>query len=188
MTQSTPLAARFLIAMPGMEDHRFAKSVIYLCAHSEDGAMGLVINRPLEELTFAGLLKHLDIPVTDLTPSVPVHFGGPVERGRGFILHDTSYRPAKGTMTITPTVSLSATLDAITDIAAGRGPERLIFGLGYAGWGPGQLDAELAQNVWLTAEGDDNLLFSGDAASKWQRAMDHAGIDPRLLSSHHGHA
>lgn len=188
MEQTDPLAARLLIAMPGMDDHRFAKSVIYLCAHSAEGAMGLIINRPLEDLHFLRLLKHLKVPESDHTPDVMVHFGGPVERGRGFVLHDHSYHAPRGTMRITDDMALSATLDVITHIAAGTGPERMIFGLGYAGWGPGQLEAEIRQNVWLVAEADPALIFDGKPEGKWRRAMEHAGIDPRILSSHHGHA
>lgn len=188
MKQTDTITAHLLIAMPGMEDHRFAQSVIYLCAHSEDGAMGLIINRPLPELKFSKLLKHLEIAQSEATPDVQMHYGGPVERGRGFVLHDAGYHAPQGTMRITPDMSLSASLDVVSHIAAGTGPSRMIFGLGYAGWGPGQLEAEIRQNVWLVADADPQLIFNTPADQMWHGAMSHAGIDLRILSSHHGHA
>lgn len=181
------LAGQLLVAMPGMRDPRFAKSVIYLCAHSADGAMGLVINRILEQITFTDLLQQLGIDSTGVGDFIHVHFGGPVETARGFVLHSADYHH-DGTLVVTPTVALTATIDILKAIASGAGPRHHLLALGYAGWGPGQLDSEIRANGWLCAPPDEALVFDDDLESKWNRAMSKLGIDPRMLSDAAGHA
>jgi putative transcriptional regulator len=145
------LAGKFLLAMPGMGDPRFDKSVILICAHSDDGAMGLIINKPSKDLSFAGLLEHLDIPRAPEGRDIAVHFGGPVERGRGFVLHSRDYRGGAATMRIAGGYGMTATLDVLEALARGDGPHRAILALGYTGWGPGQLESEIGRNDWLTS-------------------------------------
>jgi len=181
------LAGQLLIAMPGMRDPRFARTVVYMCAHSPEGAMGLVINRVLESLTFTDLLEQLGIESTAVQPSSAVHFGGPVETGRGFVLHSPDYRQ-DGTLSVANNVSLTATVDILRAIAAGEGPRRHLLALGYAGWGPGQLDGEIRANGWLHVAADEELVFDAALDSKWDRAIAKIGIDPRMLSDAAGHA
>ena len=181
------LVGQLLIAMPGMRDPRFARSVVYICAHSAEGAMGLVINRVLDSLTFDELLEQLGIERTAPRPSVAVHFGGPVETGRGFVLHSPDYRQ-DGTLSVADDVSLTATVDILRAIAVGEGPRRHLLALGYAGWGPGQLDGEIRANGWLNVAADEQLVFDANLESKWDRAMAKIGIDPRMLSDAAGHA
>lgn len=187
-TSDTPyLAGQLLIAMPGMPDPRFAKSVIYICAHNEDGAMGLVINQAMEDVTFIDLLEQLDIVPSGLTDTISVQMGGPVEQGRGFVLHSSDYAH-ETTMQVDETVALTSTLDVLKAIAEGQGPKRCLLALGYAGWGPGQLDEEMLHNGWLNVVADPELLFDVNLDGKWQRALDKLGIDLSLLSEDAGHA
>ncbi len=182
------LAGQLLVAMPGMPDARFAKSVIYMCAHNADGSMGLVVNRVLESLTFPELLEQLNIDTSMLAcPDVHVHFGGPVETGRGFVLHTNDYT-MDGTLDVDGGISLTATIDILRAIASGSGPARRLLALGYAGWGPGQLDSEIRANGWLTVSADPELVFETDLHTKWERAMAKIGVDPRMLSDACGHA
>ena len=181
------LAGQLLVAMPGMKDPRFAKSVIYMCAHNADGAMGLVLNRALDQLSFTDLLDQLGIDSSGMSESIQVHFGGPVETGRGFVLHSPDYQQ-EGTLVVSATVALTATVDILRAIAAGSGPRRHLLALGYAGWGPGQLDGEIRANGWLNVAPDDDLVFDGNLTRKWERAMAKIGIDPRMLSDAAGHA
>jgi putative transcriptional regulator len=181
------LAGQLLVAMPGMRDPRFAKTVIYVCAHSEEGAMGLVVNRPLESLTFGDLLQQLGIDPSDARKSASVHFGGPVESGRGFVLHSSDYQH-EDTMQVGESIALTATIDILRAIALGDGPSRHLLALGYAGWGPGQLDSEIRANGWLHVAADDELVFGSELDTKWQRAMAKLGVDPRMLSDVAGHA
>ena len=181
------LAGQLIIAMPGMRDPRFEKSVIYMCAHNEDGAMGLVVNRALESLTFPDMLEQLGIDSEGAGAKINVHFGGPVESGRGFVLHSRDYLQ-EATMVVDHDVALTATIDILKAIAGGEGPRRSLLALGYAGWGPGQLDTEIKSNGWLHVAADSDLVFGPDQDAKWQRAMDKIGIDPRMLSEHAGHA
>ncbi|TVR98945.1 MAG: YqgE/AlgH family protein [Rhodospirillales bacterium] len=182
------LAGQLLIAMPGMPDPRFEKTVVYMCAHSNDGAMGLVINRALEAITFPALLEQLGIePATPEVERIRVLSGGPVETGRGFVLHSRDYR-RESTVMVGRGVALTATIDILRSIADGSGPRRHVMALGYAGWGPGQLDSEIRANGWLNVEADDDLVFDADIASKWDRAMAKIGIDPRMLSDTAGNA
>lgn len=182
------LTGKFLVAMPGMGDPRFEKSVILICAHSGDGAMGLIVNKPVEEVTFAGLLEHLNIPRAPDGRDIAVHFGGPVERGRGFVLHSRDYRGGAATMKIEGGFGMTATLDVLEALARGEGPHRALLALGYSGWGPGQLEAEIARNDWLTAEADAALVFAADDSGKWVGALRAMGIDPLSLSGAAGRA
>lgn len=181
------LSGQLLVAMPGLQDPRFAKTVIYLCAHNADGAMGLVVNREIDAISFPDLLEQLDIePSGDVEP-IRVHFGGPVESGRGFVLHSPDY-VQDTTMVVDTEVALTATIDILKAIAGGSGPRRRLLALGYAGWGPGQLDTEIKANGWLHVAADADLVFGADLEGKWQRAMGKLGIDPRMLSDEAGHA
>jgi putative transcriptional regulator len=181
------LVGQLLVAMPGMRDPRFAKTLVYICAHSPEGAMGLVINRVLESLTFGDLLEQLGITPPPAEHAINIHFGGPVETGRGFVLHSPDYKQ-EGTLVVASDVSLTATVDILRAIAAGRGPRHRLLALGYAGWGPGQLDGEIRANGWLHVAADEDLVFDPNLDSKWDRAMAKIGIDPRMLSDAAGHA
>lgn len=182
------LTGKFLVAMPGMGDPRFERSVILVCAHSDEGAMGIIVNKPVEEVTFAGLLEHLNIPRAPEGRDIAVHFGGPVERGRGFVLHSRDYRGGAATMKIEGGFGMTATLDVLEALARGEGPHRALLALGYSGWGPGQLEGEIARNDWLTAEADAALVFAGDDGGKWQGALKSMGINPLSLSGTAGRA
>jgi putative transcriptional regulator len=183
------LCGKFLIAMPGMGDPRFDRSVILICAHSDEGAMGLIVNKPARELSFAGLLDQLGIPLGPAGRDIRVHFGGPVERGRGFVLHSPDYRAeGGGTMEIAGRYGMTATQDILTALARGAGPGAALLALGYSGWGPGQLEAEIARNDWLTAEAEPGLVFSADDGAKWTGALRGLGIDPITLSPAAGRA
>lgn len=181
------LTGQLLVAMPQMRDVRFARTVIYICAHNADGAMGLVINRLVGSITFPALLAQLGIDSTGLGEEIRVHFGGPVESGRGFVLHSSDYVHS-GTMLVDDDVGLTASIDILKDIADGQGPRRSLLALGYAGWGPGQLDSELQANGWLTAPPDDAILFDPDLSTKWERAIAKLGVSPAMLSGEAGHA
>ena len=182
------LAGELLVAMPHMQDPRFARSVVYLCAHSEaDGAMGLVINKPLVSLSLDELYTHLKLEPSRLNQSRPVHFGGPVDPGRGFVLHTTDY--AEGaTLKVGSDFAITATLDILRAIGTGGGPRRSLLALGYAGWAPGQLDAEIQANGWLSVPADAALVFDDDLDGKWQRALGKLGVDMTMLSTEAGHA
>lgn len=181
------LTGQLLIAMPNMRDPRFARTVIYLCAHSADGAMGLVINRLVGSVTFPDLLKQLGIDSGSATPEIRVHFGGPVESGRGFVLHSGEYLH-DSTLRIADQMALTATIDILQDIARGSGPRLSLLALGYAGWAPGQLDEEIQANGWLHVDADADLVFGADLDGKWSLALAKIGIDPLLLSEEAGHA
>ena len=161
------LDGKFLIAMPGMGDPRFDHAVIFMCAHSPEGAMGLMINRPIADLSFRDLMKQLNIQggKSDATPEVL--FGGPVENGRGFVLHSADYESEDSTMTISDEVGMTATMDVLRDIADGEGPEQRLLCLGYSGWGPGQLESEIQRNGWLICDGDPAIIFDTPSDRKW---------------------
>ena len=181
------VTGQLLIAMPGMRDERFAKSVIYMCAHSEEGAMGLVLNQRLDSLTFAELISQLALDEKHLSRDVPVHFGGPVESGRGFVLHTSDYQQ-DATLEVVNGVALTATVEILKAIAQGKGPQKSLLALGYAGWGPGQLDMEIRANGWLQVPSDSEIIFDIEPDTKWERAIQRLGIDPRMLSDDVGHA
>ena len=149
--------------------------------------MGLIVNKPLEELNFAGLLGHLNIPVAPEGRDIRVHFGGPVESGRGFVLHSDEFRET-GTTIVPGGLALTATIDILKAIAQGQGPRRSMLALGYAGWGPKQLDGELQANAWLSAPADEDIVFDGELDSKWERAMQKIGITPAMLTGLSGDA
>ena len=181
------VTGQLLIAMPGMRDERFAKSVIYMCAHTEEGAMGLVLNQRLDSLTFAELISQLELDEKHLSRDVPVHFGGPVESGRGFVLHTSDYQQ-DATLEVVNGVALTATVEILKAIAQGKGPQKSLLALGYAGWGPGQLDMEIRANGWLQVPSDSEIIFDIEPDTKWERAIQRLGIDPRMLSDDVGHA
>jgi putative transcriptional regulator len=181
----TSLAGQLLIAMPQMQDRRFMRSVIFLCAHNEEGAMGLVVNKIIDTVTLPELLEKLGIP-SRLNTRRPVHAGGPVEEGRGFVLHSDDYR--EDNTLVVGSMGLTATLDILRAIGRGQGPRRSMLALGYAGWGPGQLDTEMSDNGWLHVPADEAIVFDEDIADKWQRALGKLGIDPLSLSGEAGHA
>jgi len=182
------LTGQLLVAMPQMQDPRFARSVVYLCAHSEEaGAMGLVVNKTIDALSIEELYAHLKLePVRHNQPR-PVHFGGPVDPGRGFVLHSADYRE-EGTLGIGGEFAMTATLDILRAIGKGSGPRRSLLALGYAGWAPGQLDAEVRANGWLSVAADPDLVFGEEDDSKWQRALAKLGVSPEMLSADAGHA
>jgi putative transcriptional regulator len=176
-----------LIAMPAMADPRFAQSVIYVCAHTPDGAMGLVINRPLAKPTFDDLLRQLDVEPVPPARRIRLCAGGPVDNARGFVLHTADWT-GEGSLKVTDDLALTASLDVLKAIASGGGPQHGILALGYAGWGPGQLEAEITQNAWLSLPADTQLVFGDEHDTKWRRAMALLKIDPLLLSEAAGHA
>lgn len=182
------LDGQLLIAMPGMGDKRFQRAVIFLCAHSADGAMGLIVNKPAPELKFSDLLKQLKIKAGADLPETRVHFGGPVEHGRGFVLHTAEYAVTGASLKVNADFSMTATVDVLQDIAKGAGPARSILALGYSGWGPGQLEGEIQANGWLVAPADQDLVFGSRDAEKWEGALRSIAIDPRLLSAEGGRA
>ncbi len=182
------LLGKLLIAMPDMGDPRFDKSVIYICAHSEEGAMGLIVNKPQPKLRFSKLLEQLEIPQYGEARDVRVHYGGPVENTRGFVLHTTDYRSEMSTLDVDGHIGMTGTLDVLQEIAAGEGPKTSLLALGYAGWGAGQLEGEIAQNGWLTCDPTDAIVFGRANEHKWTAALKTLGIDPLLLSAKAGHA
>ena len=182
------LEGKLLIALPGMSDPRFAKSVIFMCAHSSEGAMGIVINRPIEGLGFREMARKLDLAVTASTPDIPVLSGGPVETGRGFVLHSGDYKSDQSTLVVSGNVSLTATLDILRAMVVGHGPHRAIFALGYSGWGPGQIEGEIQMNGWLHCDADEKILFDTAVDAKWNAALRKLGVDVSGLSAHAGRA
>jgi putative transcriptional regulator len=183
----TSLAGQLLVAMPQMQDPRFERSVILMCAHNEEGAMGIVINKLIEELTLPELLRQLGIEAPHLGGRRNVHFGGPVECGRGFVLHSSDYLEASSLM-VGEDYALTATLDILRTIGGGAGPKRSFLALGYSGWGPGQLDAEIQANGWLNVMPDEDIVFGPVLTDKWQRALAKLGVHPLTLSGDAGHA
>ncbi|MCS0497564.1 YqgE/AlgH family protein [Ancylobacter mangrovi] len=191
----TFLDGQMLVAMPGMRDERFARAVIYLCAHSPEGAMGIIVNQPANHINFTDLLVQLDvipqeerIHLPNSAGGVKVLRGGPVETGRGFVLHSADFFIQDSTLPIDDGICLTATLDILKAIAAGGGPASAVLALGYAGWAPGQLENEIQQNGWLHCPADTALVFGADTAAKYERALRKIGIDPGMLSSDSGHA
>jgi putative transcriptional regulator len=182
------LAGHLLVAMPQMMDPRFARSVVYLCVHSEEaGAMGLVVNKQLDALSMDELLSHLKLEPSRLNRPRPVHFGGPVDPARGFVLHSGDYRE-EATLAVGDQFGITATLDILRAISNGEGPRHSLVALGYAGWAPGQLDGEIQANGWLSVEADSELVFDSDLDSKWERALAKLGVSVSMLSLDAGHA
>ena len=186
-TWTENLTGQCLIAMPQMGDPRFQRTVIFMCAHSNQSAMGLVINRVLPSVTFPGLLGQLGVDSNHFHQDAAVHYGGPVESGRGFVLHSTDYTQ-DGTLAIDDSFGLTATVEVLRALAEGNGPRQWILCLGYAGWGPGQLDQEIQANGWLHCPADEALVFDRDLESKWERAITKIGVSLHFLSGEVGHA
>jgi putative transcriptional regulator len=182
------LEGKLLIALPGMGDDRFAQTVIYICAHSAKGAMGIVINKPIPGLTFAEVMKQLQIETSSLAAELPILYGGPVETGRGFVLHSGEYEGTDSTLPVSEDISLTATLDIVRAMAEGRGPRHALFALGYAGWAPGQVESEFQSNGWLHCESDPSLVFGVSPEAKWRTALERLGIGPSGLVSDAGRA
>ena len=181
------LAGKLLVAMPNMQDPRFARSVICLCAHSPEGAMGLVLNRAVPRLSFDALLRQIGVEPVPPQREIRLLAGGPVEEGRGFVLHSAEWT-AEGSLPVAGGWALTANVDILKAIAAGGGPRHCVLALGYAGWGPGQLDAEIAENAWLVAPADEALLFDDALATKWSRALGKLHVDPGRITGAGGHA
>jgi putative transcriptional regulator len=189
---TTSLKGKLLISMPGMVDTTFADSVVFLCSHSADGALGLIINKPMPGLNFMELADKIDLSqTTDAVRSrleeMPILLGGPVDQHRGFLLHSSDYQADDGSLDVMSGFKLTATLDSLQDIARGKGPAQCVLTLGYSGWSPGQLENEIMHNGWLHCDADADLVFSPDWPNKHKRAMTKLGIDPRMLSSTAGH-
>jgi putative transcriptional regulator len=187
------LDGQLLIAMPSMTDPRFHRAVIYICAHSPEGAMGLIINQKAPNLTLPRLFEQLEItpsarPIPVRAGSMAVHLGGPVETSRGFVLHSSDYFAADSTLPINESVCLTATVDILRAIAKGSGPNRAILALGYAGWAPGQIEREIQSNGWLNCHADFDIVFDTDLESKYARALRLLGVDPSHLVGISGHA
>lgn len=182
------LEGKLLIALPGMADPRFEKAVIFMCAHSGDGAMGIIINKPVEGLSYREMMDRLDIGVTARTPDFPILFGGPVQTGRGFVLHSGEFESESSTLPVTDDISLTATLDILRAIADGQGPRRALFALGYAGWDGGQIEDEIRANGWIHCDADNAIIFDRALDEKWGLALKKLGIDMSGLSAHTGRA
>ena len=182
------LAGKLLIAMPGMGDPRFQRSVILICAHSDEGTMGLIINKPASELSFSGLLDHLGIKTAGGGRDIRVRFGGPVERGRGFVLHSDDWAGGDASLQVPGGLRMTATIDILEALASGKGPEQALLALGYSGWGGGQLEGELLRNDWLICDPGAELVFSDEDTAKWAGALRLLGIDPVTLSAKAGRA
>jgi putative transcriptional regulator len=191
---STTLEGQLLIAMPIMTDKRFARSVIYMCAHSKEGAMGLIINHRADHITFPDLLDRLGLTPPSSADGIAadilgreVHMGGPVETGRGFVLHTADYHSNDSTLKIAGGISLTATIDILKAIAAGRGPQKSILALGYAGWSAGQLESEIQANGWLHCPADAEIIFEPDLDKKYEKALAKIGVNPSFLVGEAGH-
>ncbi len=185
---SLDLTGKLLVAMPGMSDSRFDHSVVLVCVHSDQGAMGLVLNKPSSDVRMSDVLDQLDIDPSTHARPLTVHFGGPVETGRGFVLHSLDYTSSLHTLNVQGGFGMTATLDILEELAQGGGPNRALMMLGYAGWGPGQLENEIAHNGWLTIDASPALVFDEPPLTKWQAALQSIGVDPLGLSAHAGHA
>lgn len=187
-TASTNLTGHLLIAMPGMGDPRFEHSVVFMCDHSDEGAMGLIVNKSSNEVDMPTLLSQLDIESAQDLSRRAVHFGGPVEMGRGFVLHTPDYRSIVTTLEVREDIHMTATLDILEDLAKGDGPEKWLMMLGYAGWAAGQLEAEIAENGWLVCDASPELIFDVVDTEKWEAALGTLGVAALALSSAGGRA
>ncbi len=181
------LSGHLLIAMPGMQDPRFDHTVVCLCAHSSDGAMGLIVNRPLAGMAFDDLLRQLELEPVPPQRRIRMVAGGPVESGRGFVLHSDEWS-TEGTLPVMPGLALTASVEILKAVASGGGPRDCVLALGYAGWAPGQLEDEIQRNAWLSVPADGALVFRDDAGTTWEAALAKLRVDPALLSGSAGHA
>jgi putative transcriptional regulator len=182
------LEGKLLIALPGMPDPRFEQSVVYMCAHNDDGAMGVIINKPIEGLSLPVLLEKLSVTGRSLLPEAPVLFGGPVQTGRGFVLHSSDYASAEQSVNIATGIALTATIDILRAIADGTGPRKSLMVLGYAGWGEGQIESEIKANGWLHCDADQEIVFDTPFDDKWRLALAKLGADISGLSGEAGRA
>jgi putative transcriptional regulator len=189
MMKATSLQGKVLIAMPSMEDANFGRSLVFMCAHTDQGAMGLIINKAAPLMSLADLLSEIKIKhaALDAAKRTIVRLGGPVEQFRGFVLHSCDYAGDETSITIGNDYRLSVTRDVLEDIAKGQGPDQLLVALGYAGWTPGQLENELLHNGWLHCDADEELIFGRDLEAKYNKALAKIGVDPRMLSGEVGH-
>lgn len=179
---------KLLLAMPGLEQGGcFDKSVIYICAHGDAGAMGMIVNQVMPMVEFDDMLEQMKLPQSKIRVRPDILFGGPVETVQGFVLHSIDYEDHQS-VRISETLALNATIDILKDIACGSGPENSLFVLGYAGWGPGQLEQEICENSWLVTDMDEDILFSSDLDSKWHAALSNLGVSPEHLTSFSGQA
>ena len=175
------LAGKILIAMPGIDDDRFSRTVILLCAHNDEHAMGIVLNRTMMDLTLPELLDQLNVPIQANPPTDPILLGGPVGKDRGFVLHSEDFESIGATIPVADGIRLTATKEVLHAIASEECPKKCRLALGYSGWGPNQLEAELKQNVWLVADADEDIIFDTDFDEKWERAMKKLGVSPSQL-------
>lgn len=182
------LTGQCLIAMPGMGDERFSHSVVLMCSHSEEGAMGLIFNKATADVTMASLLEQVSLEARPEHHEQPVHFGGPVETGRGFVLHGRDYASPVSTLDVSTDLRMTATLDVLEAISKNEGPQQFLVCLGYSGWGAGQLEGELAQNAWLTCPSDAALVFETPVAQIWSTALERIGVPALALSAEAGRA
>jgi putative transcriptional regulator len=182
------LEGKLLIALPGMPDPRFEKSVIFMCAHSGDGAMGIIINKPVDGLSFPELMQKLKLRLTANTPHLPILYGGPMDTERGFVLHTGDYESSEATMPVSENISLTTTVEILRAMAEGRGPRKAMFALGYAGWDAGQIENEIRGNGWVHCDADVEILFDPSLDTKWAAALRKIGIDASGLSAHAGNA
>jgi putative transcriptional regulator len=194
MPDGTNLKGQILIAMPGLVDTRFEKSLVFMCSHSENGAMGLIINKTAPMMFFSDIIDQLKIMPPDKVGelpapvlNLPILLGGPVEQQRGFVLHSRDYFAPKASMAVNETIALTATTDILFSIAKGKGPAQIMLALGYSGWVAGQLEDEIQRNSWLTCEADDDLLFGIHQDGKYVQALSKIGVDPTMLSGEAGH-
>jgi putative transcriptional regulator len=189
------LVGRFLVAAPSMPDERFQKSVVFICKHDDDGALGIIVNNKVDDLPLGQVYKQLGIEVSEVAAERPVLFGGPVEPTRGLVLHSADYKRDE-TLLIEGGMALTASVEILKDMAGGSGPKEAWLALGHSGWAPGQLDREMQDNAWLVVDGDAGLVFDADFAAKWQRALDRLGgkggpggrFDPASFSHQSGRA
>jgi len=187
-SQESELTGKLLVAMPGIGDPRFKNAVIYLCAHSAEGAMGLVINKLSPDVDIDDVYDQSDLKNLEAPDHMDVHIGGPVETGRGFVLHNAGYMLEEETLVVDAAFAMTASQTILKDIALKNGPRDFIFCLGYSGWGPAQLEDELATNGWLVCEAKSDIVFQVDESDKWARAIESLGVNPALLSAEAGNA
>lgn len=191
-TSPSLLGGQMLVAMPGMSDTRFDQSVVYVCVHSDTGAMGIIVNKVAPMMNFGDLVAQLDVAkgadVPDHVLAMAVLFGGPVEPARGFVLHTTDYFSNDSSLRVTKRIALTATIDILRAMAKGEGPQRALLALGYSGWAPGQLENEIQRNGWLHCPVDEEILFGPAHENKYKMALRKIGVDPAMLSSEAGHA
>jgi putative transcriptional regulator len=186
--EADTLAGKLLVAMPGIGDPRFDRSVIFMCTHDTEHAMGLIINKPRDEITLSDVLGHLGLHADDALARRLVLDGGPVRQDRGYVLHSEDFAAGEATQSVTPNVSLTTTRDVLEAVAGANAPQRFLLALGYAGWAAGQLEDELRHNAWIVVDADDAIIFGDAHGDKWERAIRTLGFEPSQLSGAAGRA